>query len=81
MQHPVYFVFGEHSMRAYVACYPRPINNVTRWSSRWVLCRRQGNITELIAHGSDEIWFMKAAEAARHGERCAVQKLRMLLWA
>ncbi len=81
MQHPVYFVFDEQSMQAYIACYPRPIHNVTRWSSRWAVCRRQGNIVELLAQGSDEIWFMKAADAARRTERCAVQRLRMLLWA
>jgi hypothetical protein len=75
--HPdCYFVVAEHPMRAYIACYERPVRDVPRWFARWTVCRREENVVRVIARGSDNLWFMRPIDAARHAERCAVLSLR-----
>jgi hypothetical protein len=74
-----YFVVAERSISTYIACYERPVRDVPRWFARWTLCRRHENVVELIAHGSDDLWFMRPIDAARHAEQCAVLTVRQII--
>ncbi|TCK32686.1 hypothetical protein B0G84_8531 [Paraburkholderia sp. BL8N3] len=63
--------FRSGHVSVYIVVYPRSGERVDQWISRWAVCTKRGNVTQLLARGDDGTWFVSPDEASWHGQKLA----------